>query len=125
MKKVTFDNEENKSDNVGLTFYGFDGEATIKFKNPLLENVARILTTLPGERVGNLEFGSYVRNYIFQQETTVDELINEIKRSIETWEPRVSVQECTVSGMDNEMLDINLVLLEKSTGELLETDVKI
>ena len=124
--KLTFKEEEKDNPaNCGLTFYGFDGEATIKFKNSLLENVARILTTLPGERVGNLEFGSFVRNYIFQPTVTVDELINEIRRSIETWEPRVVVQECTLTGMENEMLDITLILREKSSGELLETSVKL
>ena len=78
---------------------GIKGETGIVFQDErknIIENVERRLTTRPGERVGRLGFGSLVGTYIFESERSIEDLINEIKRSVEFWERRVSVEECSL-----------------------------
>ena len=49
----------------------------------ILENVKRILLTKRGERVKELEFGSSVKEYLFMPEINIDDVLLEVKNSIE------------------------------------------
>ena len=93
--------ENNKI--VGLGFY--DGENGINFQDEdrhIIENVKRVLTTRRGERIGNLSFGSDVSKYIFLNQLSIDDLIDEIVNSIERCEPRVEVIGCNLKSFEEE-----------------------
>ena len=56
------------------------------------ENVRRVLTTIPGENVGNIFFGSRVREYLFEfSKVLLEDIEQEIISSINRWEPRVVI----------------------------------
>lgn len=111
------------SDNIGLGFYGENGVQFQDYKDHIIENVKRILTTRRGERIGNLSFGSDVSRYLFMPEMSIDDLIAEVANSIRRCEPRVNVEECALSSKADEVVSIDLKLRLKSTGEILETDI--
>lgn len=115
-----------KSDNIGLGFYQENG---IGFQTPgkhIIENVKRILTTRRGERIGNLSFGSDVSKYLFMPDMSIDDLIDEIVNSIKRCEPRVIVEECSLSSKEDfDVVNIDLKLRLKSTGEQIETRIEL
>lgn len=113
------------NDNIGLGFYEGNG---IKFQTEgqhIIENVKRILTTRRGERIGNLSFGSDVHKYLFMPEMTIDDVIDEIANSVRRCEPRVTVEECTLQAMENDVVNINLKLKLVSSGKILETSIDL
>lgn len=77
----------------------------------IVENIKRILSTRKGERVGEPDFGSDVKRYLFMPQIRIDDLMAEIKRAIETQEPRVKVRSCTLThaGID-EVVNIKVVI---------------
>ena len=81
----------------GIGLHG-NGFPVIKENAELVkENIKRILLTLPGENVGNLEFGSRVREFLFNFDFDIEEDIEqEIISSIGRWEPRVIVLGVTI-----------------------------
>jgi len=88
----------------------------------ITENVKRILSTRRGERVNEPQFGSDVKKFLFMPQIRIDDLIAEIKRSIETQEPRVKVNSCTLTSADaNDVVNIKLVLtiLDGTTVETI------
>ena len=81
----------------GLVLEGYTGINFSKSEDELiLENVKRILLTNRGERVMELEFGSDVRKYLFMPEMRINDVLLEVKNSIERCEPRVKVLEATL-----------------------------
>ena len=113
------------SDNIGLGFYNENGIAFQTEGKHIIENVKRILTTRRGERIGNLSFGSDVSKYLFMPDLTIDDLITEIVNSIKRCEPRVIVEECSLSSKkDFDTVVIDLKLRLKSSGEEIETSVE-
>lgn len=114
------------SDNVGIGFYSENGLAFQTEGQHIAENIKRILTTRRGERVGDLSFGSDVGKYIFMPELSIDALIEEIVNSIKRCEPRVEVKECSLSTFENfDTVNIDLKVMIKSTGEIVDTTVGI
>ena len=114
------------SDNIGLGFYNENGIAFQTEGKHIIENVKRILTTRRGERIGNLSFGSDVSKYLFMPDLTIDDLITEIVNSIKRCEPRVIVEECSLSSKkDFDTVVIDLKLRLKSSGEEIETSVEL
>lgn len=112
--------------NTGLGFYSENGISFQKESKHIIENVKRILTTRRGERIGNLSFGSDVSKYLFMPEMSIDDLITEIVNSIKRCEPRVEVQECSLSSKENfDVVNINLKLKLKSSGEIIETNIDL
>lgn len=111
------------SENIGLGFYGENGVQFQDDSTHIIENVKRILTTRRGERIGNLSFGSDVSRYLFMPDMGIDDLIAEIVGSIQRCEPRVAVEECSLSSKADDVVNIDLKLRLKSTGEILETDI--
>lgn len=98
-------------------------------KELIIENVKRILNTRIGERPNNLEFGSRVKEFLFMPQIYIQDLMDEIKRSIERWEPRVEVKACTLETTDEsiqeDVVSIKLELLIKSSSEILDTEVQV
>jgi len=85
----------------GIGIYGTDFLKIKEDQELVKENIRRILTTLPGEMVGNIKFGSRVREYIFNfSSVLVEDLEQVITSSILAWEKRVNI------------LDIEIVLDE-------------
>ncbi|WP_410574425.1 GPW/gp25 family protein [Amycolatopsis sp. cmx-4-61] len=64
-----------------------------------LEQAMRlILTTYPGERPMRPEFGSYLRDYVFEPATldNATALAAEVRRALEQWESRVEIDDVAV-----------------------------
>jgi phage baseplate assembly protein W len=94
-----------KGDNFsGITFYDEkNGARFSKTEAQLIgENIKRILTTRPGERVGEPDFGSHVLDYLFMPQLQVNDLILEILSSINRQEPRVTANSCTLISADQQ-----------------------
>ena len=71
-------------------------------------NLKNLFLTFPGERVGQPEFGSRIRELCFEQ--VDDELPNrieeEVRRTVSTWLPYINVQEVNTlneEGDDNKI----------------------
>ena len=100
----------------GLVFYDKNGAVFSKSEAQLIgENIKRILTTRPGERVGEPEFGSHVLDYIFMPQLSIDDLIAEI------------INSCTLtSATQDDVVKINLDLtLNTENKENLQIGVAI
>ena len=109
----------------GLVLEGYTGINFSKNEDELiLENVKRILLTNRGERVMELEFGSDVRKYLFMPEMTINNVLLEVKNSIERCEPRVKVSEATLKYSKDEEYTIGVVL-QKQNGEELATEIQV
>ena len=59
--------------------------------------------TMPGERVMNPKFGCDLRKYLFEPNDTSLQLDVEIaiRKALQDWEPRITVDEIKFSGDDN------------------------
>jgi len=89
----------------GIGIYGEDFLGIKEDEELIKENIKRILTTVPGEQVGNLQFGSRVREYLFNfKSLLMEDLEQVIVSSITKWEQRVNI------------LDI-LITVDESTQE--------
>jgi phage baseplate assembly protein W len=106
----------------GIVFYDKNGGVFSRSETQLIgENIKRILTTRPGERVGEPDFGSHVMDFIFMPQLSVKDLIAEIIYSINKQEPRVTVNSCTLSsaGQDDIInISLDLTLNTKQAEEL-------
>lgn len=73
-------------------FYSQEGNANLK------ADLLQLLLTNPGDRVMLPQYGTPLRKYIFEQnvDTTKEAIRNDIINAIETWEPRITVNEITV-----------------------------
>jgi len=63
------------------------------------ESIEQILFTYPGERIMEPEFGSKVKDYIFENLDNLGirgKLQLEIQKAIEKWEPRVEIQDINI-----------------------------
>jgi len=98
----------------GIVLYDKNGAVFSSTETQLIaENIKRILTTRKGERVGEPEFGSNVMTYLFMPQMYCSDLIAEIINSINSQEPRVTVNSCTLESANqddeiNILLDISL-----------------
>ena len=104
----------------GVALYGEDFFVIKKDQDLIKENITRILLTAPGERVNNSDFGSPLKDYLFEQESVVrNDISDRIKSSIERWEPRVKVNDLRLkettlnSGVNT--LKIEIDILDKET----------
>lgn len=77
----------------GIAFYGLDFFKRKTNNDLLKENITRILLTNRGERVNKPMFGSNLRTYLFESSNVLQEDVEEdIRESITSWEPRVSIK---------------------------------
>lgn len=111
----------------GICIYDTNGAIYSRSEFQLIsENIKRILLTRKGERVNNPEFGSNVQKFLFMPQLSINDLIMEIKNSVETWEPRVTVNSCSLSRATQEdVVYITLGVSLVTTGETFEVGVEI
>ena len=120
-----------KGDNYsGFVFWNKDGIVFSKDEKELIkENVLRILTTRKGERINEPDFGSRVKDFLFMPQMYIDNLLDEIKYSVEKFEPRVTVNSCTITaGQEQEdVVNIKLEMTIKTPQgkEVIETEVEV
>ncbi len=83
-------------------------------------SVHNIFTWIPGQRILNPEFGNKIREYLYEGMTnfTSDQVIAEIKKAIELWEPRVEIDDITRSDTveENEQNEIDIVVIYHVKG---------
>ena len=84
----------------------------IKNANAISRSVRNIVMTIPGEKPFNPDFGSNVRNLLFENmdSITAGLIVDEIRTSIQNYEPRVELM--TVEAFpdfDNNSYDVNIV----------------
>ena len=89
----------------------------------ILENVRRILLTKRGERVNELEFGSDLREYLFLPEIKIDDILIEVKNSIERCEPRVQVLEAKLIYSKNEEFKIRVNLKKNTDDKIISEEI--
>jgi len=95
----------------GIGIYGDEFLQLKQDKELVSENIRRILTTVPGEQVGNLNFGSRVREYLFNfRNVLIEDLEQVIISSIISWESRVNILDITIEVDDMTTEKINIVL---------------
>ena len=105
----------------GLVLEGYTGINFSKSEDELiLENVKRILLTNRGERVMELD----IRKYLFMPEMRINDVLLEVKNSIERCEPRVKVLEATLKYSKDEEYTIGVVL-QKQNGQALATEIQV
>lgn len=101
----------------GIAFYGEDFFRIKEEKDLIEENITRILLTSSGTRVMS-NFGSNLKNFIFQQESVLrSEIKSEISTSITRWEPRVIVNDVIIEEVEREKVYIKLDLTIRETLE--------
>lgn len=110
----------------GFTFYNKNTIGFSKSESDLIvENVKRILLTRKGERVNEPDFGSNLKLFLFMPQVMVSDLIQEIKYSIEKFEPRVKVLACSlISAGQDEVIKIKLDL-ELLSKEKINVEVNV
>jgi phage baseplate assembly protein W len=64
-----------------------------------------LLLTNPGERVMLPDYGTGLREFLFEQRDSIvtEQIISRISRSIEKWEPRVAITDITASVNSSEL----------------------
>ena len=111
--------------------YVLENKAGVLFskseKELIAENIKRILTTRKGERINEPDFGSRVKEFLFLPQMYVDDLMDEIKASIEKWEPRVTISSCTLetSRLQEDVVNIKLEMLIKTQTGAENTEVEV
>jgi phage baseplate assembly protein W len=87
----------------------------------LVQAMRLILSTYPGERPMRPDFGCRLRDFVFRGGTpdTVAELIDEVRRSLLRWEPRVNVERVDVQAdpTDPSLLYIDIRYQVKDTND--------
>lgn len=111
----------------GISFKQDNGIQVNTDQYLILERVARIIMTFPGERVNNPEFGSLLEKYLFQRETVLEQHVkSELKAKIEKYEPRVYVSTSSVSYSEHTAtVNINLIMKSDLTEFSFETVIGI
>ena len=93
----------------------------VKNSDCINQSVKTILSTTPGERLMLPEFGSNLKQYVFEQLdfTTTELIIAEVELALERWEDRISVQDVYVEQLeDDNILILTVVYVINETGEV-------
>jgi len=86
----------------------------------IIENIKRVITTMPGENVGNIEFGCRLREYLFNFENVLlEDLEQVVVSAITRWEPRVVIFSVDIT-LDPEMKEKIHVLIDMALRETFE-----
>lgn len=102
----------------GLGFFGEEFFIIKKENNLIKENITRILLTSNGERVMNPNFGCKLKSFLFNPDLVLKEdVINEITKSINRWEPRVEITKIDVDLFETGKLFIKIDLINRETLE--------
>ena len=84
----------------------------IKNENAIARSLRNIVFTTPGEKFFNQSFGSRISESLFENidEITATIIVDEIRESIENYEPRVQLIDVLVfPNYDNNAFDVNIV----------------
>ena len=84
----------------------------LKNANAIARSVRNIVFTTPGEKFFDPSFGSRITESLFENidEITASVIIDEIRESIENYEPRVQLIDVLVfPNYDNNAFDVNIV----------------
>lgn len=75
----------------GLNQYTPTDTPLLNDVSAIFQSIDNILSTSPGERLFNPEFGSNIEDYLFEplDEDTAMRIENEVIRAIGRWEPRI------------------------------------
>ena len=82
-------------------------------------NLKNLLLTAKGERLGHPDFGCEVRDLLFEQITTdvQDRVEEQIKESVNTWLPYLSIDEVVVEQLSNRLnVDVKFSLKNDMTA---------
>jgi phage baseplate assembly protein W len=93
----------------------------------LVSNIKMILIVEPGERLMMPEYGTGLRQFIFEP---MDGMVNEdieteIRRAVETWEPRVSVDSIGITKVDQRTLAVQVIGTSKLDQERFQLNVEL
>ncbi|BEP29033.1 GPW/gp25 family protein [Helicovermis profundi] len=92
------------------------------FEEDIRESIFIILGTRKGERIMRPEFGSNINKYIFDipDTTTITLITQEIKDSLQEWEPRITDVEVNIKTdeIENEKLLIDIRYKVRRTNNL-------
>lgn len=91
----------------------------------VVELIKRILTTRRGERVGDLQFGSDLTRYIFMPEISAEDVVAEIKNSIERNDSRLKVEEVTIKSFKEDILTIDLTVNVLPSNTTISTTLSV
>jgi phage baseplate assembly protein W len=81
----------------GISFYDNDFFVKKTDNELILEEITRVLQTIPGERINNSEFGSSLKMYLYEFGSKVKaDLGAIIKKDLERWLPYITVNESNV-----------------------------
>ena len=84
----------------------------LKNENAIARSVRNIVFTLPGEKFFDEDFGSRISASIFENidEISAAEIVDEIKQSINNYEPRVELLDVkAMPNFDNNQFDVRIV----------------
>ena len=112
----------------GIGIYDGDFIQLKEDQNLVRENIKRVLTTIPGERVGNLLFGSRVREYLFNfSHVLLEDLEQVIISAITQWEPRVDIMniDVVVDEKNQEQVNVDMVLQLKENLDEFNLSIPI
>lgn len=83
-------------------------------------SVHNIFSWIPGQRILNPEFGNKIREYLYEGMTNfnAEQVIAEIRKAIELWEPRVEIDDITRSDTveQNEENEVDIVVVYHVKG---------
>lgn len=105
----------------GVGFYEEDFLKIKQYKDLIAESITRILMTTPGERVGRPEFGCNLRRLLFESTAAIslEDVKNIVTSAINTFEPRVTLQDVQVNAIEN---TIYVQLKFQLVGNPLDTE---
>ena len=84
----------------------------LKNENAIARSVRNIVFTLPGEKFFDENFGSQISAALFENmdEISADQIVDEIRQSIENYEPRVNLLDVQAfPNFDNNQFDVAIV----------------
>ena len=91
----------------------------------LIEDLRRILFTIPGERVNNPTFGCKLMNYLFELESIdMTALKANIVNSIETFLPQHKVNLFELNTIDHVMY-ISIIIEDQTTGRKTQYQTEV
>jgi phage baseplate assembly protein W len=88
------------------------GLAMVSGRAEIEQAIVLILSTVPGERPMRPDFGCGIHDYVFApaDTTTAGHLAHEVRRSLLRWEPRIDVDDVTVTVADDQLATLWIVV---------------
>ncbi len=97
------------------------GIALVRRERELEQAMMLILSTYPGERPMRPDFGSRIRDYVFQSVNglVISSLTYEVTQALERWEPRVNINQVHIypNPAEHSLLYIDIQYTVKQTND--------